>query len=335
MLGDVVAGPIPVIADVPRANPGLGFAEYVEALADAIRGGQPPQFTIGLYGAWGSGKSSLLLSIADALGQQRSGVTPVLFDAWRYERSDHLVVPLLHKVHTTLLEQDHRKVGDAVKRAISSIIFSLSFSIGGAGIDFSKTKDAWEASDPTPLDLAFAKPFADLERVSDSLADHRIAVLIDDLDRCSPAKAVSVLEAINLILDIPGFIFVLALDYDVMVSLIEREYPHVSGHVFVEKMIQLPFRVPPLDVARATFLAELAPGWSEHLLDASKGFGEHLAEVSALALERNPRQIKRLLNSLLLIERIIERRGIDLDLELLASVVALQLRWPVAYRCHL
>jgi hypothetical protein len=40
---------IPVVADLPSTCPGLGFQEYAEAIADAVRGGEPPQFTIGLF----------------------------------------------------------------------------------------------------------------------------------------------------------------------------------------------------------------------------------------------------------------------------------------------
>ena len=35
----------------------------------------------------------------------------------------------------------------------------------------------------------------------------RIAVFIDDLDRCLPEKAIEMLESIKLFLDIPGYIF--------------------------------------------------------------------------------------------------------------------------------
>jgi chromosomal replication initiation ATPase DnaA len=87
--------PIQIIADIPTRSPGLGFEEYVEALTDAIRGGDPPQFTIGLYGPWGSGKSSLLSAIHARLEKYHPEVVPVVFEAWRYDQSQHLVVPLL------------------------------------------------------------------------------------------------------------------------------------------------------------------------------------------------------------------------------------------------
>jgi predicted KAP-like P-loop ATPase len=75
---------IPVVPDIPSDDPQYGFEDYAESLAEAIRGVDPPQLTIGIYGPWGSGKSSLLRAIAHSLGRTDE-VIVVPFDAWRYE----------------------------------------------------------------------------------------------------------------------------------------------------------------------------------------------------------------------------------------------------------
>ncbi len=327
-----MSDPLPIVADVPSRHPQLGFPEYADALADAIRGGEPPQFTIGLYGAWGSGKSSLLEALAGSLEGPASHVMPVLFDAWRYERADHIVVPLLHRICVKASESGDRELAKTLTRALSALIASLKFSIGGLSIEPKPAKEAWDASALAPLDTAFSRPFLELQRVPAVLKGRRIAVLIDDLDRCSPENVVSVLEAINLVMDIPGFIFVLALDYDVLVAAVSERYPHVSGHSFIEKIIQLPFRVPPLDVAGEGFLQDLIPSWPA-LSDALPAPLVFCAgDIAELGLRRNPRQIKRFINSFLVIDRIIRARQITVDYELLAAVIALQLAWPDDHR---
>lgn len=255
-----VTEPLRIIADIPTARPGLGFQQYVEALADAIRGGEPPQFTIGLYGSWGSGKSSLLAALAESLSRPDSSVLPVIFDAWRYERSDFIVVPVLHAIYARASELGRHDLAKALRRALESMVFSLSFSLGGLGIDPKAAKQTWEDSGLAPLDGAFARPFAELRKVPEALRRERIAILIDDLDRCSPDHVVELLEAINLIMDIPGFVFVLALDYEVLVRAVQTRYPHASGHDFIQKIIQLPFRVPALEVTERDFAA-LVPDW--------------------------------------------------------------------------
>lgn len=323
--------PLSIIADVPTPQPGLGFAEYAAALADAIRGGEPPQFTIGLYGAWGSGKSSLLKAIDAALSRPESDVMPVFFDAWRYERADHIVIPLLHRICDVANSGDP-DLAKVLRRALGALILSLKFNIQGLTIDPKAAKGAWEDSGLTPLDDAFSRPFIELQQVPHALKGRRIAVLIDDLDRCSPENVVAVLEAINLVMDVPGFIFVLALDYEVLIQAIATKYPHVSGHAFIEKMVQLPFRVPPLYGGTDDLLTQLVPAWDALARELPEPFVSCCAEIAMLALRGNPRQIKRYINSFLVVDRIVRARGLSINYAGLAAVMALQLAWPDEHR---
>jgi len=103
--------------------------------------------------------------------------------------------------------------------------------------------------------------------------------LIDDLDRCLLDKAVEMLEAIKLFLDVPGCAFVLALDDEVVERGIAHRYrdyleladraaesiayslkpqryreyltrfagmrmPPITGHEYLEKIVHVPFRLP-------------------------------------------------------------------------------------------
>jgi ABC-type dipeptide/oligopeptide/nickel transport system ATPase subunit len=321
-----------VIVDEPSHGNGLGFREYAEALSDAIRGGQP-RFTVGIYGPWGSGKSTLLRAIAAQLSEHDDVIT-VQFDAWRHERSEYLIVPLLHQVHKQASEQE-RKVGEEVGRALKAIVASLNVRLPGVSLDTKSVRTWWrEDRDRLPaLDDAFSKPFAALRKISEALGDNRrIVVLVDDLDRCSSDKVVSVLESINIMLDVPGLVFVLALDYDVLTAAIKEHRPHVEEpHVFVEKMVQLPFRVPPIDVRRNAFFEELVPDWRKHFAAYTELEGT-LVEIADLALRRNPRQLKRVLNAFLVLRRIVDRKQLTVANELLIAILALQLRWPERYR---
>ncbi|MBI4738853.1 hypothetical protein HY772_04790, partial [Candidatus Woesearchaeota archaeon] len=82
----------------------------------------------------------------------------------------------------------------------------------------------------------------------------RFVMFIDDLDRCPPAKAVEVLEAIMLLLaDDDGipFIIFLGIDARVIVKAIEERYGKVltdagiTGYEYLDKIVQIPFRIPP------------------------------------------------------------------------------------------
>ncbi|NUM47848.1 MAG: TIR domain-containing protein, partial [Anaerolineales bacterium] len=83
----------------------------------------------------------------------------------------------------------------------------------------------------------------------------RFVLFVDDLDRCPPNKAIEVLEALLLLLsyqegEAPFFIF-LAIDARVIVKAIEVHYGKmlteagISGYEFLDKVVQIPFRIPP------------------------------------------------------------------------------------------
>lgn len=79
----------------------------------------------------------------------------------------------------------------------------------------------------------------------------RVLILIDDLDRCEPGKAVEMLQAINLLLDFESFIVCLGIDARLITRAVEKHYENLlgeagaSGYEYLDKIIQIPFRIPP------------------------------------------------------------------------------------------
>jgi formylglycine-generating enzyme required for sulfatase activity len=128
-----------------------------------------------------------------------------------------------------------------------------------------------------------------------------LVVFVDDLDRCLPDKAVEVLEAIKLFLDVSGCIFVLGLDSEAVEQAVRTRYRgEVKAREYLEKIIQLPFILPPIeDEAMQGYVESLAPVLPD----------PRCAEVFAQGLTPNPRQVKRTLNIYLLLSRLVERRA--------------------------
>jgi len=105
----------------------------------------------------------------------------------------------------------------------------------------------------------------DLNRISDAMlsnrskeerfprGDPRIVLFIDDLDRCPPEKVVETLEAVQLLVNTDLFVVVLAIDAQYVTLCLEKDYVDIlhperspSGLDYIEKIIQLPYRVPPI-----------------------------------------------------------------------------------------
>lgn len=117
-----------------------------------------------------------------------------------------------------------------------------------------------------------------------------------------------------------------------LVKAVTEKYSHASGHVFIEKMVQVPVRVPRLEVQLDEFLAQLLPDWNRDATELPAGFTSAVFDVASTGLDFNPRQIKRLINSMLVLLRVADSASSEVDARLLAGVVGLQLRWPDEYR---
>ena len=92
----------------------------------------------------------------------------------------------------------------------------------------------------------------------------RIILVIDDLDRCPPERVVEVLEAAQLLVKTELFVLVLAMDIRYITRALEKTYKDVlirngdpSGLDYVEKIVQIPYRVRPIQPsAMANFLGK-------------------------------------------------------------------------------
>ncbi|XP_039530088.1 NTPase KAP family P-loop domain-containing protein 1 [Pimephales promelas] len=98
----------------------------------------------------------------------------------------------------------------------------------------------------------------------------RVVLEITNLDRCTPKKIVGVLDAINILLsdEESPFISVLAVDPEVLVRQVEQAENCVdkrdSAYDFLDRIITLPFTVPPLsDASKSSVFENIVRGQSE------------------------------------------------------------------------
>jgi predicted KAP-like P-loop ATPase len=82
----------------------------------------------------------------------------------------------------------------------------------------------------------------------------RLVVLIDDLDRCLPETVIATLEAIRLFLFAEKTAFVIGADEQMVEYAVKRHFPEFQrsglpeayARYYLEKLIQVPFRIPAL-----------------------------------------------------------------------------------------
>lgn len=129
-----------IILDLPSENPALAFDQQARAFKEIIERSDP-QFAIGLFGTWGSGKTTLMQAIEQELDENLA--IPVWFSAWRYEKEEHLIVPLLDEVRAALAawavrNPDEggiaRKTAATIGKVARSLLTGFTADVGVPGV---------------------------------------------------------------------------------------------------------------------------------------------------------------------------------------------------------
>ncbi|MCR5205793.1 MAG: KAP family NTPase [Lachnospiraceae bacterium] len=165
--------------------------------------------------------------------------------------------------------------------------------------DLSKLQSNFEGYINDILEEKFGK------RINKNTIDSRMIVFIDDLDRLIPEKAVDLLDTIKIFLDCPSCVFVLAVDYDVVIKGVEAKYKGMLDKKkkkdYFEKIIQVVFRLPNAMLSIEGYITSIAKELKINIAHA-----KDLVLFARKAEKDNPRGIKRLINNYRLITTINE-----------------------------
>lgn len=355
-----------ILLDEPAERPALRFDEYARAFAGIIRQ-SGPRFAVGIFGDWGSGKTTLMRAIQRSLEDDQTVVT-LWFNAWRYEREPHLIVPLLDTLREELVAWAERPGQDrdlrdravqaaaTVARAAGAILAGLSITALAPGVpggqelvfDVDRARADWRQREEEAAQQSRSLYHASFRALQHSLAQfvergrQRIVVFVDDLDRCLPENALEVLESMKLFFDLEGFVFVVGLDREVVQRAIEVKYrpPHaaadtpdspVKGSEYIKKIFQVPFALPPISRRQVdSFLASLDhAGLPERQReDLWQRVRPHL-EYVITETGVNPREVKRYINAYTLQRKV--SPALDADVVLCLQTLAFRDDWREAY----
>jgi KAP-like P-loop domain-containing protein len=237
----------------------LGFKESVIKIAPLLLHISTP-FTIGVYGDWGSGKTSFMNMLSAYLAKE-SNLKTFWFNAWEYENETSLLLPLLSKLANEI--DNKSELFDSIKKIASAVVLTGSnillkaATLNTINIDeieknlklyeeqVGKTYEKW-VSDIDELRSQFKNLVDKICKDSSSLV-----IFIDDLDRCLPENVIKLIENIKHLLSVKGCncIFVIGVDKEVLSSAIKARYGAeiIGGDEYLEKIINLSLHVPRYD----------------------------------------------------------------------------------------
>lgn len=276
--------------DKPKENPSLNFDRYAKELGKiAVKAttGNEGAFTVGIFGSWGSGKTTLMRCIERKLQNFHTEFRPeefdnfdatqfktIWFNPWKYDDTHGIRNALIQTILREMAENSQgtvkekcntlatryikciRHIGEHILGvALQSQMFFNPIEILKGVTKLSiKAREDQELTPVNELDLdtdpylfinSFETQFREV--VKEYVGENgRLVIFIDDLDRCLPENALTVLESLKLYLDNANCVFFIGLDKRVIEQAVKQRYKdlNVTGKEYIEKMIQLNFFLP-------------------------------------------------------------------------------------------
>lgn len=241
----------------------LARASFSRALADAILSyGSTDSIVTALYGAWGSGKSSVVNMVVERIDEVSSRMSaetqPIIikFNPWNYSDQSQLVGQFFRSISVALkrgdLSADARKAGEQLE------VYSEFF------------KPLALIPEPTGLLMIFATAASfvlkkvgiaasgwgrlkskDLDQIRRDLDDllvkqqRKIVIVVDDIDRLNNAEIRQIFQLVKALGDFPNTVYFLAFDRDIVVKAL-AQVQEGSGDEYLEKIVQIPFQLPSI-----------------------------------------------------------------------------------------
>jgi uncharacterized protein YjbI with pentapeptide repeats len=352
-----------ILTDDIAIDPILDFNLYRNAIVNIVKTSHP-KFTIGIFGGWGAGKTTLINSVDNALQNDKSLIR-VRLEAWRYKWEQFPIASLLKSIAYALPAE--KQFEDLKKKLETSAINFLKNTADILTSIISKyASEEYEISQEMfdtfkkelnskiqliaelDRDTVYFDGFEEIKKEIKNLRlenpAFRIIVYVDDLDKCSPKKALELLEIIRVFQDVEGFIYIIGISHDILIKLrnIEINQKNNEGEDYIKNLIQVPIALPKWSNQDTVKLVRdfIKKGM---IHDKFKDVVDKNIELISLAIDNNPREIKRFLNNFIVAHEIFsgkksfEKKELifsgkkSFDAKELLVIQAIHLRWKKFY----
>ncbi|MBD3677968.1 MAG: hypothetical protein HUJ27_06130 [Rhodobacteraceae bacterium] len=244
------------VCQLGRAADGKKLSNLIERITEPM--------VIAVDAPWGAGKSVFLKCWVGAHTLENEGkAKTVYFDAFRYDFMDDPLIGLTGVISERVDQSDDQRekwqkakeaafklVRPAIRTGIAVATVGATEYTGaivGAALEAGfgelqkASEDFWKKEDGR---RAAMKGFRDaLEKLA---SEQKLVIVVDELDRCRPDYALSLLEVVKHFFDVPNVHFVLGVNLDALANSVRARYGSgVQGDKYLQKFITVSMPLVP------------------------------------------------------------------------------------------
>lgn len=235
----------------------LGRAFFSKQLAKALYECDASDgLVIGLFGEWGSGKTSVLnmtMNEIKNMGEESENEPLIVtFSPWNYSDKDNLTRLFFHRLITQIEGQDNQakkeELGKNLKKYVNILDGLALVPVFGnvlAAVSKGLATDYVDKLLEVP-DLDRAKE--DLETILKE-SNQKIIVVIDDIDRLTNSQIRDIFHLAKQVGNFPNIVYILSMDREIVCRAL-KEIHNIDGNEYLEKIIQVPFEIPQISKSK-------------------------------------------------------------------------------------
>ncbi|GMV41356.1 MAG: hypothetical protein AMXMBFR64_30720 [Myxococcales bacterium] len=264
--------------------------------------------TFAIHAEWGCGKSSLLRMIAETARRSAGG------NAHRLVQCDYVAsayVGVDADVRSTLAMRALTSLAGSPRMALrlfeTATVGSLEAlpsdpSTAAVLVDQTLRRTSHELARVIDFPELLAKEIRGEGQTGTPNSSRVLAILIDDLDRCSPALVSEILDITQQWGSVPNLFFVLALDHQALRQALLYRAQKDGGSTVdpdhaLEKYVQHTITLPPLDTQRLrSYVTKLLATYGDDAVSHAISDNVQLLEKGLRI--KTPRAVKRCLNTI-------------------------------------
>lgn len=295
-------------------------------------------FTVGLYGKWGSGKTSLvnmMLQEIENCQNETKAYIIVHFEPWNFSNTDQLLTQFFIRLSNEFRSKDDKnlaKIGEALEKYSDAFQITEAIPVVG-GLLALLGKNGVSALGKKMKKGSDEKDILRQKEYVISLLDrhpNKILIVIDDIDRLSNEQICQVFQLITSVAKFPNTTYLLVFDKEIVVKALEK-VQEGSGENYLEKIIQMPIQIPDIQKSelRQALFNRLDKIISEHEdIFFSAAHWQKMFEPCIDPFVQNLRDINRLCNA---VEFKLTTIASEVDFTDMVAISALEIYFPSVY----